>query len=378
MIAADEGHAVIAPSSLDRTVKCPGWLKNSSVLPPQAPTEESMEGEAAHWVALTMATPGCEIPSVGSKAPNGVAVTEEMIEGGFVYVEALEGLPGKMETRVNIRAIHETACWGTPDRFTWTPNTKTLRVFDYKFGFEYVEVFENFQLVAYASGIMDLLKLNDALDNIVLELVIVQPRLPHRDGPIRMWTVGATKVRAMINEAHSAAAEALGDNPRTKSGPHCLHCPARVTCVTFQRTVANIMDFAGHADPGLVNERDVGNELRLVMDARQRLKARQTGLEAIAESMLRAGKRVPHFMLEPGQSRLKWFDDVKPEEVEALVKSINPSKSALKPPALLTPTQVIKGKILDGAVMSAYSDRPPGAMKMVPDTTTKAAKVFST
>jgi hypothetical protein len=365
-------HAAIAPSSLARTVRCRGWIKNASLLPPEAPTDASKEGDAAHWVALQMALG--VVPDVGTVAPNGVAVTDDMIDGGYIYVEALEGLPGKMEQRVEIKRIHETECWGTPDRFTWTPNTKTLRVFDYKFGFEYVEVYENWQLISYASGIMDTLGLNDDIDQVILELVIVQPRLSHRDGPIRMWPVAATKIRAMINQAYAAAHEALGPNPSTESGPHCLHCPARVNCVTFQRTVANILDFAGQAEPALVNEADIGNELRLVMDARQRLKARQTGLEAVAEAMLRAGKRVPHFALEPGQSRLKWFDDVRPEEVEAMAKLRG--KTVLRPPTLITPTQAIKSKALDQAVMSAYADRPPGAMKLVPDTVTKASKVF--
>lgn len=372
-ITADDGHAIIAPSSLDRTVHCPGWIQNASVLPKQPDTAESLEGEAAHWVALQMALGVAMV--VGILTPNQCRVTDEMIDGGYVYVEALEGLPGAMEQWVPIRRIHET-CGGTPDRYTWTPNTRTLRIFDYKFGFEYVEVFENWQLIAYAAGVMELLGLNDHLDDIILELVIVQPRLGHRDGPIRMWRVAATKLRAMVNEANTAAHEALGDKPRTKSGPHCLHCPARVTCITLQKTVTGIMDFAGHADPLLVSAGDVGRELRLVTEARNRLKARQTGLEAQAEAMLREGKLVPFFMLEPGQARLKWNEGVTPTEVEALVKVMNPAATALKDAELLTPTQVIKRKILDATVMSAYSDRPPGAMKMVPDTTTKASKVF--
>lgn len=377
-IVADDGHAIIAPSSLDRTVHCPGWLLNATAVPKLPDGEEALEGEAAHWVALVMAlaaTPGNgELPAVGSKAPNGVLVTDEMIDGGFIYIEALEGLPGKMEERVDVPRIHPTECWGRPDRFTWTPNTRTLRVFDYKFGFEYIEVFENWQLIAYAVGILDKLGLHDDLDKIILELVIVQPRLPHQDGPIRMWTIAASVLRGMVNIANQAAHEALAPNPSTKTGPWCLHCPARVSCTTLQKTDANIMDFAGHADPMLQSPGDIGRELRYIMAARNRLKARQTGLEAQAEALLRAGKMVPFFMMEPTQARLTWHDDVQPAEVEALAQMFG--KSALKPPALKTPTQVIKGKILDATVMTAYSSRPTGAMKMVPDSTTKAAKVF--
>ena len=366
-------HAAIAPSSLDRTVACNGWIKNAAIQPAQEPTDETREGDAAHWVALQMAL-GI-VPALGDKAPNGVSVTDEMIDGGYIYVEALEGLPGKMEERVQIPRIHPTECWGTPDRFTWTPNTKRLRVFDYKFGFVYVEVFENWQLMAYAAGIMDMLGLHD--QNVILELVIVQPRLSHPDGPIRMWSVEGSAIRAQINIAATAAHAALGDNPTTNTGPHCLHCPARVSCNTLARAVFNVIEFSGHADPMLSTADEIGRELRLVQAARDRLKARQTGLEAQAEALLRAGRMVPFFMLQPAQSRLKWLDDVKPEEVEALVRALDPTKTVLKPPALITPTQAVKSRALDGTVISAYSERPPGAMKMVPDSTTQARKVFS-
>lgn len=371
-----EQHAVIAPSSLDRTVHCNGWIKQASLLPPEAPDEKTMEGDAAHWVALVGAMDPATLPSLeGLKAPNDVVITDEMIEGAYIYVEALEGLPGKMEERIEIKRIHETDCWGTPDRFTWTPNTRTLRVFDYKFGFEYVEVFENWQLVAYAIGILDTLELDDT--ETILELVIVQPRLPHRDGPVRMWSVSAGKLRSMLNDAHYAAHKALGPDPTTESGAWCLHCPARVNCITLQKTTSSIMAFAGAAEPMLINPSDIGRELRLIQAARQRLKARQTGLEAQAEALLRAGRSVPFFRMEPGISRLKWFENVSPAEIEELVKTLSPGKTALKPPALITPTQAIKGRVLDAFVTNEYASRPPGAMKLVPDDTAKAAKVFS-
>lgn len=369
-LVADPGHALIAPSSLDRTVHCPGWIRQASKVPKLPESDEEKEGTAAHWVALQMGLG--TVPTLGTLAPNGVAVTDEMIDGGYVYVEALEGLPGKMEERVLIEAIH-AECWGTPDRWQWTPNTKTLRVIDYKFGFLYVEVFNNYQLAAYARGVLDTLELHD--DDVIVELVVVQPRLSHPDGPIRLWRCSGSMLRAMINQCFNAAHEALSEKPATYSGPHCLHCPARVSCQTLQKTVANVMDFAGHADPMLQTPDEIGRELRLVMDARQRLKARQTGLEAQAEALLRAGKPVPFFAMEPAQARLKWFDNVSVEEVEALAQLMG--KTALKPPALKTPTQVIKGRIIDATVISVYADRQPGAMKMVPDNTTRATKVFS-
>ena len=369
-------HATISPSSIHRTVACPGWIRQAALVPPTPPDDSTLEGDAAHWVALVGALNPAELSSlVGMTAPNGQTITDEMTDGAALYVDALEGLPGAMEERVAIPRVHPTECWGTPDRFDWSPATKTLRVIDYKFGHLFVEVFENWQLIAYACGIMDKLGLAD--QDVILHLTIVQPRSYHRDGPIRTWRVSATKLRAMINDMHAAAHEALTDKPRTQSGPHCVHCPARVSCSTLQQTTGNILDFAGRADPLLQTPEDIGRELRLVTVARERLKARQTGLEAQAEALLRAGRSVPFFMLEPGQSRLRWLESVSVAEVEAAAQALT-GRSVLKPPALITPTQAIKAKAFDGTVISQYSERPPGAMKLVADTTAKARKVFST
>lgn len=373
-------HAPIAPSSLHIIAPCPGSIKNASLLPPQPRTEEQMEGDAAHWVALEMALwPNPEEPMgvlVGTDAPNGVEVTDEMIDGGYLYLDALEGKPGIGESTVPVTRIHPTQCWGSPDWWQWTAATKTLRVIDYKFGFKFVEVWENWQLIAYAAGLMEFLGLND--DDVILELVIVQPRSYHRDGPIRMWRCSATKIRGQVNIAHSSAHEALeSPNPTTKSGDHCLQCAARVGCTTYQKSIGAILDFVGVAEPLLQTPGDIGRELRLVQDARERLKGRQTGLEAMAEQMIRSGRAVPFFGVEPTAGRLKWLEGVSVGEVEAMVQVLAPGKTALKPAALLTPTQT-KALLPKAAkiAIDEYANRPNGAMKLVRDNVAKLSRIF--
>jgi hypothetical protein len=52
-------------------------------------------------------------------------------------------------------------------------------------------------------------------------------------------------------------------------------------------------------------------------------------------------------------------------------------KSALKPPALITPNQARQRKVLDTRVIAAYSERPKGSLKLTP-VTTKLARKFTT
>src|ERR1700679_2600326 len=103
------------------TVACPGWKKQSALMPPQAPTEAIIEGEAGHWVAAIAASvpvgswPRTDNAAENAKAPDGTIITEDMIDGAATWVEALEGYPARIETPVQIKSVHPTKCWGTPD-----------------------------------------------------------------------------------------------------------------------------------------------------------------------------------------------------------------------------------------------------------------------
>src|SRR5690606_25074571 len=76
---------------------------------------------------------------------------------------------GHYEQRVDIPRVH-AECWGTPD--FWTAvfpedergSKRYVRVVDYKYGHRFVEVFENLQLAAYASGVLSQLSISTGDD----------------------------------------------------------------------------------------------------------------------------------------------------------------------------------------------------------------------
>lgn len=362
-----ELHADYAPSSMYLTVACPGWKKQSAGVPPQAPTEAIIEGEAGHWVAAMRAQLGDKFNrQVGQPCPDGVETTEEMLDGAATWVEALEGYPAHIEKRVEITSIHPTKCWGTPDARQWNLDTKTHRAADYKFGHEYVDEFECWQLLSYTVGSLDEVYPDWRNDSDVrAEMTIVQPRF-YNAPPIRTWTIQTAGLLHYEARMRNAVAEAEGPNPRVISGTHCTHCPARVTCSTFAKTVMHAIDFAGRPDPMVANADQVGKELVLVQEFIKRLEARETGLSAMAEGMIKAGQRVPFYSLKQSEGRLAWTMPIEVVEMSAQMVG----KSALKPPALVTPTQAKDRRLLDTRVIAAYSDRPKGAFKLTRDSTT--------
>lgn len=379
-------HAIIAPSSMDRTVACQAWVGLSQGLPPEPDTEETLEGNAADWVAKQYAA-GNEVPH-GSDIPlpGGFKVDYDMIHGAKMWVNvlgygAISGVP------VVCERIHPTDCWGEPDGWRWDAIDEVLRVPDYKYGFGVIEVFENWQLIPYACGLMDTLGLVDS--NVIVEFTIVQPRAHHKDGPVRKWRVRGSNLRGLINQAHDAAIHAWPPpeykgviaEPKAKTGPHCLHCPARLVCNTFKSATSTVVEFIGRSQAVAMSPEDIGTELTILSEAYDMLKGRITALETQAESLLRAGKRVPGFLMEPGQSRLEWNEGVTAAEVLALGKLLE--KDLAKPPGalnsrsgpLVTPTQAIKSGI-DAAVIGQYASRPNGAMKLARESTTEARRAF--
>lgn len=350
-------HAEYAPSSMYLTVNCPGWKKQSAHLPPEPETEESIEGDLAHWVAASAAlrqpvdlTPGLDI-------------TEEMRDGAALWVEALEGYPARIETPIYARTIHPTKCWGTPDARQWAPETKTHRAADYKFGHGFVDEFENWQCLTYHVGAADELGLwNDP--DIKFESTIVQPRY-YNGRPIRIWTIQTAGLKHYAERMRTAVAEAESPNPRVISGNHCTYCPARATCDVNRRASMSAVDFVGRPDPMMSRPEDVGAELRLIQTYIKRLEARETGLAALAETMIKQGKRVPYFHLEQSEGRLAWTTDIAVVEMTAQLFG----KTVMKPPEPITPTQAKQRKVLADTLVSQYSARPKGAFKLTPEST---------
>lgn len=376
-------HARIAPSGLHLTIKCPGSVRMQEQVPPVADTEQELEGHAAHLAAMKIAekswdaTPGRKFESQGRQWE----LDDDMLDGALLYAEESQ-VGGRFEDPVDVRA-YIPECWGTPDYWrVWDVDTPTgrqtsLKVIDYKYGYRHVEVFENPQLVAYALGVQAKLQLPWETP---VCLTIVQPRSYNREGPIREWRQNQG-VPLRLADLHAiamhdivpAVSEALGSQPRTISGPHCVDCKARVQCPTYRAAKDNILALVGTAQPESLSPQAVGVELHLVRQAIKMLEGRETGLRAHAEACINAGQQIPYWHIERGTSRRVWRDDTPVEALAAMGDLFG--YNLRKPAALVTPTQA-KKLGLDERTVGEYSHRPPGALKLVPDDTTQLRKVF--
>lgn len=349
---------------------------------PQVDSPESAEGHAAHEVSAHLVLTG-ELLPVGHLCTNGVPVDQEMIEAAQVYAEDIFGRIGEdfdrdwliVEQRVTMANLIHPECNGTPDARYVDWQRKRVRVWDKKYGHGYVEAHENPQGIEYLAGVIetDLGGWPEDDQEWTFEFTIVQPREYGRLGPVRRWCGKLTDLRAHFNYWSGREAAAMDHHAPTIAGPvQCKNCSAITTCEANQRYVSQLADYVAGNTPFDPPPSVVGAELTMLKRIGQMLSARIAGLEAVASAQIGTGLSVPGWHFERGQSRLKWS---KPAAEVIAAMQLMYGKDVSKPDCI-TPTQALKLGI-DEAVISQYSERPPGALKLAPINYTELKKAFA-
>ena len=378
-------HSRIPPSSAERWVPCPGSVVMQERYPQDEDSEQSREGTAAHWVAsaiLEHARGGSTSEAqnfINQTAPNGVIITEEMTEAADLYAQEVLSIcntPEKLqslqiEKRVTVRRVHEES-WGTPDAWWYDSQTGILYVWDFKYGHRVVQPYENWQMVNYSIGLLDLLFAGTTKHDITVDIRVVQPRSYHHEGPIRTWAPRSVMLRSYANRLESSAVEALGDDPRTCSGPWCRDCTGRSVCRTLQESALCAVDMIGDLSADTLPPDSLGMEILTLQRAADAVKYRLEALQAQAIETLLSGTLIAGWRTREGKGRQKW--DKPNAEVFALGDCME--IELRKDPEPVTPKQAIKAGI-DAAVISAYSVTPSTGLKLIPDDGSKAKRVFT-
>lgn len=152
-----------------------------------------------------------------------------------------------VEQRFHLHELHSDL-FGTSDAIVWQPGIERLSVIDLKYGAGVpVEVEDNPQLQYYALGA---LLANKQWKPREVEVVIVQPRCPHPDGPVRAQVlqvvdlldfaadlVEAVKRTELASSQFDLIGPGLGQvtkegwaHAHLSAGDHCRFCPAAAIC----------------------------------------------------------------------------------------------------------------------------------------------------
>ena len=337
-----KAHSKIGASSYHRWGACPGSVRLSEGMP-NTSSSYAQEGTKAHELA--------EKILLGE-------ITEyerdEMAEAVEVYVNFVQQLAvGSdyfgIEERFELTDLHPDL-FGTADATIY--KDKVLYVVDYKHGQGLaVEIERNKQLMFYALGA--LMKLKVPCSHV--EMVIVQPRAFHPDGPIRKWRVPVTELldfsADLVEDAHAT------ENPDAPivPGDHCRFCPAAPVCPKLHETAietakAEFLPTATY-DPEVLGQ---------VLTKLPAIKAWAKAVEDFALREAEAGRIPPGHKLVPKRAVRKWANSEQAEE--SLLNGVfDLAPTDIYKETLLSPAQIEKllpkdqKKLLDELVIKESS-----------------------
>lgn len=305
-------HSKIGASSASRWMKCPGSVRLCESTTRRS-SEYADEGTAAHALAELCLRKAAGVSALFADAMlgqiiEGQPVTQDMIEAVNVYLTEIytDTKPGdeqEIEVRFSLNEIH-TGLFGTADRVRYRPSTETLRVTDYKHGAGVpVEVEDNPQLLYYAAGAA--VKLHNRGIR-TIEVQIVQPRCPHPDGPIRMWSIDVVDLVEFAGELKDAALRTEDPNAPLSPGSHCRWCAAAGFCPALSKQAVEVASC--EFDPALPYEPgDLSEALEKLPMIKQWVKS----VDEFAYSEAMKGNIPPGWKIVEKRATRKWRDDLK-------------------------------------------------------------------
>lgn len=370
-------HSFLPPSGASAWKQCAAWPAMNALYP-KDDTPESLEGNAAHWVAWELLAG--HRPVEGNIDPAGIVITNEMIQGGELLVDTIFNTVPldshlNVEKPVAIKRIHDS-CYGTPDVWFYDKERFILYVWDYKFGHRFVDEFENDQGVCYVEGIIAELSIKlgipeGQLDQLItVEFTIIQPRCFHKGAPVRTWKVRADTLRGQVNQLANAATLTFDPVPTATTNTECTDCPGSHACAALQEAAYSDSEYAVTSQPVELTPQAAALELRIMERSLERLQARVEGLRENVAAYIKQGHRVPFWCVEQGYGRDQW--NVPNEQVFGIGELYGVDLSQRKP---LTPKQAAKLGI-DETVIKQYSTTPLGKIKLIPDNESDARRVF--
>lgn len=366
--------AFLRPSAAHTWIVCNGYVKMRSFYPEEpeeADTEIREDGTACHWLAAEVHAG--RFHELGSTSPNGRTLDDSMFDAVDEYLDVLrswQGVEVYVERSIDCSEIYPGMS-GTPDAWAYNATTNTLYIADLKYGFRFVEVWFNWQLLCYIASLIALLRLDDRTLTVVA--TIVQPRSNHRDGPVRTWRVRASDLRPYINDLKHAANAAMLNDPICTPNPHCNDCPARHACVALQNSALIALEQSYAGVPLELDAVAAGDELRRLKAAGKRLDARVTGLESQVEGMLRNGVTVPQWGLETTFARTRYRDGME-QAVINLGQYFNVNLAALPKPINVGAFK----KLVPANVYAAFTHKPSTGVRLTQSDPLQATKKFTT
>lgn len=350
-------HSPFGGSGAHRWTACPGSVRFTAGMP-ESPSSYAQEGTAGHAVAALCLTEKQDAIEYVGRTVEGVEIDEDLSEAVQVYLDTIRNdqraRGGKLlvEQKFHLKHLHPQF-FGTADCVR--PGLdKILSVYDAKFGRgEIVEVVRpngkpNLQLAFYALGALHALERVIASIGIEIdvELVIVQPRAWHPQGPVRREVFGIDEIMDVAAELVQAAHLAEQPNAPLIPGNHCTFCRGAAECPALRDKTLHAAQLAFSDDAEMTLTGAVPDpaamtpaQLAHVLDAAEIFEVWLTAVRNRAH-VLAESQSIPGWKLVNKQARRKWTDETK--VIDELSFGFGVELNSMMETKLKSPAQVEK------------------------------------
>lgn len=367
----EKKHSLIGASSASRWFECPGSPNMIAKAPKQEPNKYAAEGTVAHRVAEKCLIDGKDPEDfLGEYFVEGefeFEVDQDMCDAIRIYIDELNE-PGYMtlvEEKIDLSRLHP-GLYGTADAIQRNFAARKIKVVDFKYGKgTVVEVQMNKQGMYYVLGAIEAIfqhekqkaaegSIGHPIDDPLVfgwdlfdevELVIVQPRARHVDGPVRRWTIPKGVLDKFQDDLLAAAQETTRPDAHLKAGTHCKFCPAIAICPAQLQLISDTCasDFkpiAKKEAPVLPAVETLSiAQLTGIMTYADQISSWLKSVEAHALTLMSHGTAVPGFKLVKKKANRRWVNQ---DEVISTLSLYMTDDEMLTPRELKSPAQIEK------------------------------------
>ena len=202
---------------------------------------------------------------------------------------------------------------GTPDCLR-LGDDGVLCVYDLKLGKGHVvEVADgnkpNLQLAYYAMGALNEIFTRQRASIKQIELVIVQPRAEHPDGPVRRFRAPVPLLDELTDFFKERAAKTADPYAPRIPGQHCTFCRAAGTCPALRAYSYDVANFSGNGcgEPHSLSPEGLAH----VLDAAGVIETWIRALRDEAHRIAATGEEIPGWKMVDRIGHRKWIDEKK-------------------------------------------------------------------
>lgn len=356
----------IACSKLARPMVCAGYVFLDLHKSPD--TELAKEGTAAgeYLTRLLLDKPLTEMSTEGiyfdddMKFYAGVVNQDVRERAGFGKNEIL------CEQRINWETRSGIWIKGKYD-VAFVDENGTLCIEDLKYGWGIVEVFENWQLLAYAIG--EVMRRGQAFTNISLK--IHQPRPHHEDGPIREWMLTYSELLEYKEKIEVRMTEIANGRKDLQTSSNCKYCNGSAeACPAFNRLFYRALEVTTEFFQDSIDDDELARQLDQVKRAEEVIKIKKDSLTELGTLRIKQGKIIPGYVQTKSYGNRSWNPGIGPEAIKIMTgKDVVETK-------FMTPAKAEKMGIPRALLDQLTQKRFKGIKLEKKDTTEIGNKIF--